>query len=252
MTVLGRQVPAFASLLVWAVLWEVVGRLELLLMFPPLSGVLMAALEIGGTATFWNAALITGQGFVLGMLLAVVVGVPLGILMGRVRAADRLLGMWVDLFASAPLSALVPVIMILFGMGQATVVVTVFLFAVWIIALDARAGVRHVPPSLLEMARSFGAGRGQTLVKIVLLAALPEILAGVRLGLIRGVKGVVIGQLLVSIIGFGELFELYSRNFLMEEFWALTLLLFLFALGAAAAIEAVERRVDYYAGVRNA
>lgn len=251
MILFGHRVPAMASLVLWAVLWEIVGRLELMLMFPPLSGVLVAVAEIGGTGRFWSAALVTLNGFALGMLLAVVVGVPLGVLMGRVRAADRLFGMWVDLFASAPLSALVPVIMILFGMGQATVVVTVFLFAVWIIVLDARAGVRQVPPSLLEMARSFGAGRRQVLLKIVLLSALPEVLAGIRLGLIRGVKGAVIGQLLVSIIGFGELFELYSRNFLMEEFWALTLVLFLFALGVAAAVESVERRVEYYAGVRN-
>lgn len=65
-------------------------------------------------------------------------------------------------------------------------VVTVFLFAVWIIALDARAGARGIPPSLAEVARSFGASRRQFYWKIVLLAALPEILAGIRLGLIRG------------------------------------------------------------------
>jgi NitT/TauT family transport system permease protein len=68
---------------------------------------------------------------------------------------------------------------------------------------------------------------------------------------IRGVKGVVIGQLLVSIIGLGELFELYSRNFLMEEFWALTLIVFAFALGIAELIAILERKIDFYAGVRH-
>jgi NitT/TauT family transport system permease protein len=250
MRIMGYRVPAMASLLVWAVIWEVVGRLDLLLMFPPLSGVLAAMTEVVSSRAFLSAAILTLQSFVVGMALAVVVGIPVGVLMGRLTAADRLLGMWVNLFVSAPLSALVPVIMILFGMGQATVIVTVFLFAVWIIALDTRAGVRDAPASLLEMARSFGGSRGQVLFRVVLPSALPEILAGIRLGVIRGVKGVVIGQLLVSIIGFGELFELYSRNFLMEEFWALTLILFAFALLAAEAIEAIERRVEYYAGVR--
>ena len=66
--------------------------------------------------------------------------------------------------------------------------------------------------------------------------ALPEILAGVRLGAIRGVKGVVIGQLLVAIIGVGELFEVYSNNFLMEEFWALVTIVFLFAFAVLEAI----------------
>ncbi len=251
MTMFGYRVPAMASLLLWALVWEVIGQLDLVLMFPPLSAVLVALVELVPTPTFLDAAWITLRSFVAGMALAIAVGVPMGLLMGRVDAADRLLGMWVNLFVSAPLTALVPVIMILFGMGETTVIVTVFLFAVWIIALDARAGARAIPASLVEMSRSFGASRGQFYAKIVLLAALPEILAGIRLGLIRGVKGVVIGQLLVSIIGVGALFELYSRNFLMERFWALTLILFAFALILADLIERLERRVDYYAGVRN-
>ena len=134
------------------------------------------------------------------------------------KVADDLLGMWVNIFSSAPLSALVPVLMILFGFGEPTIVAAVFLFAVWIIVLDTRAGVRHISPSLIEMARSYGASQPALYGKIILWAALPEILAGIRLGLIRGVKGVVIGQLLVSIVGYGALFETFSRNFRMAAF----------------------------------
>jgi len=140
--------------------------------------------------------------------------------------------------------------LILFGMGETTIVVSVFLFAVWIIVLDTQAGVKHITPSLIDMARSFGAGRFAIYAKIILWAALPEILAGIRLGFIRGVKGVVIGQLLVSIIGYGELFEIYSRSFLMEEFWALTIVLFAFALVVAELVGMLEKRIEYYAGVR--
>ncbi len=84
----------------------------------------------------------------------------------------------------------------------------------------------------------------------MLLSALPEILAGVRLGVIRGVKGVVIGQLLVSIIGIGALFSIYSQNFLMAHFWALILILFAFALALAELVGRLEARVEYYAGAR--
>lgn len=251
MTLFGYRMPMMASLLVWCVVWEIVGRLELLLIVPPFTGVLASLVELVQLDKFYVATKITLACFALGMGFAVAVGVPLGLLMGRVKAADKLLGMWVDLFVSAPLSALVPVLMILFGLGDTTIVVTVFLFAVWIIVLDTRAGVRHIAPSLIEMGRSFGAGRFALYSRIILWAALPEILAGVRIGFIRGVKGVVIGQILVSIVGYGELFELYSRNFLMEEFWALTILLFAFALIVAELIGALEKRVEYYAGVRN-
>jgi NitT/TauT family transport system permease protein len=140
--------------------------------------------------------------------------------------------------------------MILFGLGETTVILSVFLFAVWIIALDTQAGVANMQRSLEEMALSYGATSAQLYSKIIFWAALPEILAGIRIGFIRGVKGVVIGQLLVSIIGYGELFELYSRNFLLAEFWALTVLLFAFAMVVAEAVGAIEKRIEYYAGVR--
>jgi NitT/TauT family transport system permease protein len=250
MQILGYKIPMMASLLIWAVLWEIVGRAGLVFLLPPLTDVLAAMGELAGKASFWAATAGTLRSFATGMALAILVGVPLGILMGRSKAADRLLGMWVNVFVSAPLSALVPILMILFGLGETTVMLSVFLFAVWIIALDTQAGVRHITPSLIDMARSFGAGRRDIYAKIILWAALPEILAGIRLGFIRGVKGVVIGQLLVSIIGYGELFEVYSRSFLMEEFWALTIVLFAFALLVAELVGMLEKRTEYYAGVR--
>ena len=249
MEIYGVRIPKMASLLVWVVIWEIVGRFELLLLFPPFTEVLLALPDVIGTPSFASAARITLLSYLAGLGLAIVVGILLGLLMGLVKPADRVLNMWVNIFLSAPLSALVPVIMILFGMGVPTVIVTVFMFAVWIIALDTRAGVLHVSPSLMEMATSFGASRAQRL-KIILLSALPEILAGIRLGVIRGVKGVVIGQLLVSIIGVGALFSLYSQNFLMAHFWALILILFAVALSLADIVDRLEGRVEFYAGSR--
>jgi NitT/TauT family transport system permease protein len=250
MMLFGYRLPMMSSLLVWCLIWEIVGQLNLMFLIPPLSSVFVAMVELVQTRQFLTATAVTLQSFVVGMALAIVAGVALGVLMGRFRAADRLLGMWVNLFVSAPLSALVPILMILFGLGEATIVATVFLFAVWIIALDTQAGVKHISSSLVEMSRSFGAKPRDVYLKILLWAALPEILAGIRLGMIRGVKGVVIGQLLVSIIGYGELFELYSRNFLMERFWALTILVFAFAILVSELVGAIEKRVEYYAGVR--
>jgi NitT/TauT family transport system permease protein len=250
MTIFGYRIPIMSSLVVWCALWEAVGQADVIFVIPPFTDVLGAMVDLVQNGKFQDAVVVTLYSFLLGMLIAILVGVPLGILMGRVERADKLLGMWVNVFVSAPLTALVPVIMILFGLGQTTIVVTVVLFAVWIIVLDTYAGVRHVSPSLMEMGRSFGATRWQLYTRVLILAILPEVLAGVRLGLIRGVKGVVIGQLLVSIIGLGELFEIYSRNFLMKEFWALTILLFAFALLASELIGLVERRVEYYAGSR--
>jgi NitT/TauT family transport system permease protein len=238
------------SLLVWFALWEAVGWAKLSSLVPPFSAVVEAAIELVPTDKFKSAALISLRSFALGMGLALAIGIPLGVAMARVKSVGRILGMWVNIFVSAPISALVPILMAVLGIGETTVVVTVFLFAVFVIILDTQVGVMHADRSLVEMARSFGATRRQLYSKVLLLSALPEILAGVRLGAIRGVKGVVIGQLLVAIIGVGELFELYSQHFLMEEFWALVVIVFLFAFAVSEAIAALERRVEYYAASR--
>jgi NitT/TauT family transport system permease protein len=235
---------------VWFALWEVAGHLKLSTILPPFSAVVQAGFEIAPTEKFAKAVIISLRSYGLGMGLALLVGVPLGVAMARVKSVGRLLGMWVNIFVSAPISALVPILMAVIGIGETTVVVTVFLFAVFVITLDTQVGVAHADRSLVEMARSFGATRPQLYSKVLLLSALPEILAGLRLGAIRGVKGVVIGQLLVAIIGVGELFETYSNNFLMEEFWALVVIVFLFAFAVSEAIAYLERRVEYYAASR--
>lgn len=250
MYIRGVKIPQVAALLVWLVVWELVGRFELLLLFPPFTEVIMSLGDVVTSRSFASAMEITVISYASGIGLALVFGITLGFLMGLVPAVDKMMNMWVNTFLSAPLSALVPIFMILFGLGNATVIAAVFMFATWIIVLDTRAGVQGISPSLLEMTKSFRASPLERF-KIIFLAALPEILAGIRLGMIRGVKGIVIGQLLVSIIGVGALFTLYQHNFLMTHFWALIILLFAMALSFAGIISAIEKRIEYYAGARN-
>ena len=115
---------------------------------------------------------------------------------------------------------------------------------------NSRAGVMQINRSLVEMAHSFGASPIDAFIKVYFWAALPEILGGVRIGVIRAVKGVIIGQLLISIVGFGALFELYSSNFLMAHFWAVLVVLFALAFTIAEFLAYLERRVAYYAAKR--
>ena len=246
----GKKIPIFFSLVIWFIVWELIGQAGLSTIIPPFSRVVAAGITIVPTEKFSAAASISLRSFAIGMALSLAIGIPFGVLMARVESLGRILGMWVNIFVSAPISALVPILMAVVGIGETTVVVTVFLFAVFVIILDTRVGVKQADRSLVEMARSFGARRDQLYTKVLILSALPEILAGLRLGAIRGVKGVVIGQLLVAIIGVGELFELYSQYFLMEEFWALVIIVFMFAFAVSEAIAFLERRVEYYASAR--
>ena len=250
MRLFGKRIPLSISLVFWFVVWEMVGWVGVSSIFPPLSKIVAAGVTILPTEKFVKAVDISLRSFAVGMALALVIGISLGVLMARVRSVGDILGTWVNVFVSAPISALVPILMAVLGIGETTVVATVFLFAVFVIILDTEVGIRKADRSLIEMARAFGASGYQIYTKVLILSALPEILAGIRLGAIRGVKGVVIGQLLVSIIGVGELFELYSKHFLMEEFWALVIVVFAFALVVSEAIAYLERRVEYYAAAR--
>jgi NitT/TauT family transport system permease protein len=250
MTVRGHKIPIAFSLLAWCLIWEVVGRLGLISLIPPFTEVLGALPEVVGSPSFAEAAKITFQAYGIGMALSLTIGIGMGILMGRVRAIGELMGMWVNIFESSPLTAVVPALIALLGFGLSTMIVTVFVFSVWVIALDTQVGVERVNPSLVDMGRSFGASKRDLYLKILFFAALPELLAGIRLGLIRGLKGVIIGQLLIAVVGMGYLFELYSRSFLMPEFWALLILLFTSAFLASEAVGYFERKVSFYATAR--
>src|ERR671915_591729 len=149
------------SLLVWFAIWEAVGRAGLSSIVPPFSAVLEAAWTILPTEKFAAAALISLRSFAIGLGCAIAVGIPLGVLMARVPAAARILGLWVNIFVSAPISALVPLLMAVVGIGETTVAGTVFLFAVFVIILDTAVGVTRADRSLVEMALSFGATRAQ-------------------------------------------------------------------------------------------
>ena len=239
-----------SSLLVWGLLWEIVGRADLTFFVPPLSEVISTLFSIIGTPAFQTALAETGYAFTVGVIFAIGIGIPVGILMGKNRLLDEMLLPWVNVFLSAPLTALVPVLMVLFGFGMKSIIITTSLFAVWIIILNSRAGVKQINRSLVEMAHSFGATPLKAFTQIYFWAALPEILGGVRIGIIRAVKGVIIGQLLISIVGFGALFELYSANFLMGHFWAVLIVLFALAFTISEFLAYLERRVAYYAAKR--
>ena len=250
MYIYGYRLPGMSSLLFWGLLWEIIGRAKLTFFVPPLSEVMTTLYEIIGTPAFQKALAETAYAFAAGVFFAVVIGVFVGIMMGKNRLLDELLLPWVNVFLSAPLTALVPVLMVLFGFGMKSIIITTSLFAVWIIILNSRAGVKQINRSLVEMAHSFGASPLDAFFKIYFWAALPEILGGVRIGIIRAVKGVIIGQLLISIVGFGALFELYSANFLMGHFWAVLLVLFAMAFTISEFLALLERRVAYYAAKR--
>jgi NitT/TauT family transport system permease protein len=234
----------------WALLWEGLGRYLDTDVFPPLTRIVVAVFDLLHLPSFWAALESTAHSFAIGMAIAIIVGVPFGVLIGCSPAADRLANPWINIFISAPLTAVIPALVPLLGIGETPVVATVVLFAVWVIILDTQVGIRKVNGSLLEMSRVFGANPVQRFFLILVPAASPEILTAIRLGIVRGIKGVVIGQIVVSLVGFGAMFEDLLQSFSLLRFWGLVVIVFVLSTMLISLVSVLERRFAFYASER--
>ena len=244
-----RRSP-FWSLIFWAMVWELVGQMGWMTLLPPLSEIWFAFAEMFEQTAFWDAFAMTARTFSIGLGLSIAVGIPVGILMGISNRADKILSLWVNLFLSAPITAVIPALMPILGIGDATVIATVILFSIWVVIIDTQAGVTHVKDSLVEMGRIFGCSRWKIIFWIVIPSAMPEIITGIRLSVVRAVKGVIVGQIVIALIGFGGLFNTYLSYFLMERFWGLIIVVFIMSFTIIGLVELLERRIAFYAKTR--
>jgi ABC-type nitrate/sulfonate/bicarbonate transport system permease component len=138
-------------------------------------------------------------------VLCVVVGVPIGVVMGRVKLVRETLEPFIVAKYSSPTIAFLPLLVIWFGIGIVSKIVLVFLGGVFVIIINTEAGVSNVDRKLIETARSFTASEFLILRKVVLPASVPFILAGVRLAVGRILIYVVIAELFASTAGLGYL-----------------------------------------------
>ena len=231
----------FAALAGLLVVWEIIGRLELTIFIPPATSVAAAWWGLIADGTLPRAAGSSLLSLVQGFMPAALLGVLTGLAMGRFRTVRHLLDGWVNALMSAPLSALVPVLIALFGIRDTVVVATVFLFSFFVIVVNTMTGVRGTERSLVEMARAFGAGETALFVRVYLPSALPAILLGLRVGAVQAVKGMVVGEMLISLVGLGERLIYYGNSFLINELYAVIASVLLIALLSAALVQACER-----------
>jgi ABC-type nitrate/sulfonate/bicarbonate transport system permease component len=198
------------SVTVIALVWELTGRFTNPLIFPPLSNVVIAWLEIVWSGELLKGLALSISAFLAGLILALVVGISIGVAMGWFHELENLFDTIFTLVLVTPMVGLIPVLIIAFGLGLKVRVVAVFLFAAPIIAFNSYSGTRNVNGDLVEMARAFGAGNWDILKKIVFPAAVPGIMAGVRLGIGRAIVGMVSAELLIVSVGIGLIIMQYT------------------------------------------
>ena len=232
-----------SSLITLAAIWEIAGRAGSVHLLPPLSKVVSAWVELLVTGQLFQALSVSLQSLVLGFLLSVFFGVPLGLLMGRYRRLESFLDIYMTALLTVPMISFIPFLVIAFGLGLQSRVWIVFLFAFVIIAINTAAGVRNVDPSLTEMARSFGARESELFIKVILPAAMPMIMAGIRLGMGRAVLGMVTGEMILAAVGFGAMLMTFSASFNSSALFATLLTIVLLAVVLLALIQSLDRRL---------
>ncbi|WP_028923394.1 ABC transporter permease [Pseudonocardia acaciae] len=235
--------PAAISLAAGAVAWEVVGHLAAVPFFPPLSAVLarLAAMASGGQIVANLADSLVN--LVLGFVISLVVGLVAGVAMGRYRKVEAALGVYVYALLTAPSLVFAPIFFSLLGAGRGSIVAVVVMYAVFVIIINTASAIRSVPAHLVEMARSYGASEPQILLRVLLPAATPMIMAGVRLGVGRAVTGMINGEMFIAVVGLGHIVTQAGGRFDGAGVLAVLLVIIAVALGAVALVQAVDRRL---------
>ncbi|HEX9462333.1 MAG TPA: ABC transporter permease [Alphaproteobacteria bacterium] len=238
-----RALITLASLIVAVALWEVFGR-----QINPIFGSYPSAIA----EAFWDlvlsgklskALLQSLQPFLVGYLLAIVIGVPLGLVIGRFWVMEAALGLYVTAGYAMPLVALVPLLMLWLGLGFGVKVAVILLMSIFPICINTWLGVTAVPKSLIEVGKAFVAPNTTILRRIILPATLPYIMAGIRLAVGRAVVAMVIAEFFTTISGLGAIIINSANNFDTATMFVPIIVLMVLAIGLNSLIGVIERRV---------
>jgi ABC-type nitrate/sulfonate/bicarbonate transport system permease component len=240
---LPRWLITTASVAVLLLLWEYFGK-----NINPVFGsyptqIALAFVELARSGKLMTALIESLQPFVVGYGLAILLGVPLGLVIGRFRIAEASLGIYVTAGYAMPLVALVPLLILWLGLGFKVKAAIVFLMALFPICINTWLGVTAVPKTLIEVGKSFVASDSVILRRIILPATLPYIMAGIRLAVGRAVVAMVIAEFFTSISGLGAIIINSANNFDTATMFVPIVVLMVLAIGLNSLIGTVERWV---------
>lgn len=235
---------AFAALFFGS--WELAGQLGNPNVLPPFSAVVVAFVDIL-FGPLPGALIESLQLLVIGFSTALVLGFLLGLIVGRYKLMDRTLSPYFAALYALPTVALVPLVLIWFGFDLSGRVVVVFLASFFPILINVYQGARDAPAELLEVARSFGVESEVGLLRrVVIPAAVPFILAGVRLGIGRGVVGMAIAEVYLRLSGLGTLIATYGASFQVDYLIAAILPLPFLGVVLTKALALLEARFQVW------
>ena len=240
------------SMLIFLALWEITvraGAVNPLFTSSP-SRIVIAAIGMFADGSIYGHLWVSATEFFTGFALAVVIGVPLGILMGWYSRLNAILEPFVSALYATPRIALLPLVVIWFGIGLASKVAIVFLGAIFPILVNTITGVRTIDADFIKVAHSFGAGDRQMFLTVVLPSSVPMLLTGLRLGLGHALVGIVVGEMYGATQGLGYLIAVAGARFQTDRVMVGIILIASLGVALTELLRAIERRFERWRPTR--
>jgi NitT/TauT family transport system permease protein len=232
-----------ASLAIVLTIWEVFGGMIDPVLFTTPIAIAKAAVVMVGSGELWTYLWPSLVVLGIGLTLAAIFGIAIGLLLARFWVLDVALGVYITFLYSIPSVALVPLIVLWAGFETTAKVIILFLFAFFPMAINTYQGVRNVDPKLLEVGRAFRCLERQLWGNIVLPAALPFIVTGLRLAVGRGLIGMVLADLYTAISGIGYLIVRTAATYQVNKMFVPIVTLGLLGVTLTALLRVLERAV---------
>src|SRR3954464_5382013 len=240
-----RYLAGTLSVVGGLLLWEFVSRVlianQLFLAAP--SQIVHAIYTLTVTGEMERHIAISSIEFAIGYVIAAVLGIGFGFGMASSARFKQALQPWISGFYATPTIALAPLFILWLGIGIWSKVLVVIFLVLFPVTINTEAGLRTTSERLIEMLKSFGASRSQIFFKVSLPSALPFILAGLKLGIGRGLIGVVVAELFGSRAGLGRLISQSADAFNMPELFAGVIVLAVAGIAMTAGFGWVEKRL---------
>jgi ABC-type nitrate/sulfonate/bicarbonate transport system permease component len=242
-----KKILGTISVALFLVVWELVGNtfqlINPMFMSAP-SLVWKAGAQLFGSGEIWNDLRVSGTELLGGYLLAVFFAIPFGIMTGWYKRMSAIFDPFINAMNATPRVALLPLVIIWLGIGILSKVGIIFLGAVFPMLINTRDGVKTTPQNLLNAARSFGASEWMVFKTVVLPSTVPFILTGLRLGVGRGIVGVMVGELYAATAGIGFMITVAGATFQTDKVFVGVLIFAIAGMTLVELLTRVEKRFD--------
>jgi NitT/TauT family transport system permease protein len=234
-------------------LWELASRTEVLnpFYFPPFSAVVVKGVEWFADGSIWEHAVFSLTNFAAGFAIAIAIGVVAGVPLGWYHSLSRTLDPLLSGIYATPLIALLPLIIMLFGLGPVSKIIMTVLAAVFPILINTMAGIANTDARLITMARAFGANDRTVFLKVAIPGSLPYIVAGMRVALGRALVYIVVAEQYGAAMGLGYLTSVAAQRFQMAAMFVPILIIACLGAALNELLKASERRLEKWKPPKN-